>query len=154
MYINLCEGCWRDQFFLFWAGHRCWAALCSQASCSAEKTQPCPKALGLPAPGPASQQQEKVAELCFSIIWWWEPRWRLAQAVVAAMAALMCWIGVHGSWVEWSWLSPLVSSSLFFFKAVSLVFLCLPFQFWSSCISSPGAWWYLIAVNHAGSQGW
>lgn len=29
------------------------------------------------------------------------------------MAALMDWVGVHGSWVEWSWLSPLLSSSLF-----------------------------------------
>lgn len=30
------------------------------------------------------------------------------------MAALMDWIGVHGSWVEWSWLSPLLSSPLLF----------------------------------------
>lgn len=43
---------------------------------------------------------------------------------------------------------------LCFFKAVSLAFLCLPFQFWRSCISSSGTWWDLIGVNHPGNQGW
>lgn len=48
-------------------------------------------------------------------------RWCLAQGSVAAMAALMGWVGVHGLWVEWSWLSPLLAS--LFSKAVSLAFV-------------------------------
>lgn len=80
--------------------------------------------------GPTSREEEKVAKLCFSVIWGWEPRWRLARGFVTAVAALMDWIGAHGSWVEWSWLSPLLSFSLLFQSSFFKAFLFPPFQFW------------------------